>query len=497
MHPHFVFLALVMGFLSGASIVFGPWFQYRGLLLFGLAGILVYSSLWQVKKLPLILMFLVGIMLAYGVSEKTMLVWQEKGAQSVAPTLHDEVVTITGFPVEKKVYQEVRLDRLCQERDCQKQVLWRAPLGVQYRVGESFRFSCSLSQVENFSAEFDYRMYLAKEGVGYICEEGVVGEQLPPTLLGGFLQRLEHGRKFTESSLSRALPQPELGLAEGLVLGGGQYLSQDVKEDFQRIGMTHIVAVSGYNILLVAGACFFVFAKVGLWRRQKILLGSIGVWVFIIFVGAPASAVRAGSMALLFFLAMASGRKSSGLIVVLASAFLMLAHNPLLLFYDIGFQLSFMALLGILFASMGYETEKIGVKGRLFQIVRTTFWVEAFILPLIMYHFGTLTWFSLVANIVLLPLVPVAMLGTFALLPSAFVLPTSFLAVATAPVYGILWLLIRFAEYFGSFPWVLVEGIEVGIGWLLLWYVGLLIYAVVQLRRTKRNWYAKAFLVAD
>ena len=497
MHPHFVFLALVTGFLSGASIVFGPWFQYRGLFLLVLAGTLVYSSLWQTKKLSLVFVFLIGAALAYGASQDVLSLWGEKLKPTKPLTLQDERVMIVNFPVEKKTYQEIRLKLFCQERDCQKQILWRAPLGVSYQAGESFLFSCQLTYVENFSEEFDYRLYLAKERVGFICEDGAVGERLPVTFSGSFFQKLEQGRKFTERSLTRALPEPELGLAKGLILGGGQYLGKDIQEDFQRIGMTHIVAVSGYNILLVAGAGFFLFERVGLWRRQKIFLACMGVWAFIIFVGAPASAVRAGSMALLFFLAMATGRKSSGLVVVLASAFLMLVHNPLLLFYDIGFQLSFMALLGILFASMDYEAETSGVKERFFQAVKTTFWVEALILPLIMYHFGTLTWFSLVANIVLLPLVPLAMLGTFVLLPLAAFLPTSLLAIVTAPIYTLLWLLIRFAEYFGAFSWVLIDGVGVTWQWLLLWYGAFSIYGVVQLRRTKRNWYAKAFLVAD
>jgi competence protein ComEC len=497
MHPHVVLLALIIGFLSGASIVFGPGFEYRGLFLLGVAGALIYSSLWHIRKLPLILVFLIGVVGAYISSEDSMLLWGDKQALSVAPVLHEERVAISAFPLEKKFYQEVRLKRACGEKKCQKQVLWQAPMGTRYHIGESFRFSCELSQVENFSAEFDYRMYLAKEGVGFICKEGLVGERLPTTLWGSALQKLEQGRGFTEMSLARALPEPELGLAKGLVLGGGQHLSKGIEEDFQRIGMTHIVAVSGYNILLVAGGCFFLFGRMGVWRRQKIFLGSVGVWIFIIFVGAPASAVRAGSMALLFFLAMATGRKSSGWIVLLASAFLMLAHNPLLLFYDIGFQLSFMALIGILVASTEYETETFGWKERLVQVVKTTLWVEALILPLIMYHFGILTWFSLIANIVLLPLIPLAMLGTFALLPLGALLPSIFLPIVTAPVYALLWVLIRFAEYFGAFPWVQVSGVTVAWPWLLCWYGAISLYVVVQLRRRKRNWYAKAFLVAD
>jgi competence protein ComEC len=494
MHPHFLFIALLIGALAGVSLTLGPWFHYRGLFLFVLAIGLSASVLWRMRSLMLVVSFIIGFCGALIVASQSVAEWNQEN-QSEAPLIENIPVSVSHFPQMKRAYQEVRLKQECTETDCDKQILWQAPLSKELRAGDRFTFTCKLEWVENFSDEFDYRMYLAKEGVGFLCREGTLGQALEPHRGGRMMRKVEGARLWTEATLARALPQPELGLANGLILGGGQYLSESVELDFKRIGMTHIVAVSGYNILLVAAACFYFFSHLGLWRRQKILLGSAGVWLFILFVGAPASAVRAGCMALIFFLALASGRKSSGFAVLLVSAFLMLAHNPLLLYHDIGFQLSFMALVGILFSATSYKSKQDNIRERFLQVVRTTLWVEAFILPLIMYHFGVFTWFSIVANIILLPLVPLAMLGTFALLPLSLILPSTILSIAAMPVYGLLWFLIRFALYFSSYAFVAVEGMYFSFSWLMFWYAGLLAFGVLQLRRNKKEWYAKAFMV--
>jgi competence protein ComEC len=150
---------------------------------------------------------------------------------------------------------------------------------------------------------------------------------------------------------------------------------------------------------------------------------------------------------------------------------------------------------GILFSATSYKSKQDNIRERFLQVVRTTLWVEAFILPLIMYHFGVFTWFSIVANIILLPLVPLAMLGTFALLPLSLILPSTILSIAAMPVYGLLWFLIRFALYFSSYAFVAVEGMYFSFSWLMFWYAGLLAFGVLQLRRNKKEWYAKAFMV--
>lgn len=491
MFPHFFLLSLLAGFLIGGSVTFGPWFEYRGFLFLGSALVLAGGVWWWPEKFRYCAGVVLGIAGALIVGAISYQDWRLPVESRI---FTDELVRVVSFPQEKNLRQEVYLDRLCDEKECRRGILWRAPLEAGIVPGERFVLTCEAEGVKNFSEEFDYRMYLAKEGVGYICREGTKGESLSRDTQGRFWSWLAKSRAWTEGVLSRALPEPELGLAQGLILGGGYFLDKEVEAAFQRIGMTHIVAVSGYNILLVASGCFFVFGQLRLWRRQKIILGSIAVWIFILFVGAPASAVRAGSMALLFFLALFTGRRSSGFVVLILSAVLMLAHNPLLLFYDIGFQLSCLALVAILFASTHHHVREWHWYTYLWEAARTTLWVEIFILPLIVYYFGTLTWFSIVANIVLLPIIPLAMLGTFLLLPLG-VLPQSVLLFLAAPVYVVLRGLIFFAEFFSQLSWVSWDGLSLSWRWLLGYYILLVALSVVQLQKRKKEWYAKAFVV--
>jgi competence protein ComEC len=261
--------------------------------------------------------------------------------------------------------------------------------------------------------------------------------------------------------------------------------------------MTHIVAVSGYNILLVAGLLLFIAVLLGVWRKTALWSALLGVGVFILFVGAPASAVRAGSMAGFSFLALASGRRSAGFMVLLVSASLMLLWNPLLLFYDIGFQLSFLALVGILFSLPEEMSQSTNVVGKIGEAIKVTLWVESFVLPVILYQFGTLAWFSLVANIVLMPLIPLAMLGALLLVIVGLSIPAFLLPLVSAPVYGVLWMIIRFVEYFGEWPYIALNNFFIPVYCLGIWYSLLIIFGVLQLRYAKKKWYAEAFVVHD
>ncbi len=473
-------------------MLFGPLSVDIGLFLFLGALFISLGFLWAPKKYwPYIGCIFLGASLASVTIQTHNKNWQALPEEYEVRALPVEVIR---YPEEKSFYQEVILSRRTCEENCQK-ILWKAPLEEIVQVGESFLFSCKPKRIENFSQDFDYRKYLEKEGVGFECAFGQRGEVLPRTVKGYFFGVLGKARSFTEKALARALPEPELGLAKGLILGGSGYLSESLEDDFKRVGMTHIVAVSGYNILLVAGFLLFFATMFGFWRKWSLLSAFLGVAIFVIFVGAPASAVRAGSMAGLSFLALLGGRRSMGFVVLSVAAFGMLLINPLLLFYDIGFELSFLALVGILFA-LPEETLKEGMIWKIGAALKTTLWVEAFILPLILYYFGVFSWFSLIANMVLIPFVPLAMLGSAALVVIGSWMPMSILVIITFPVYGVLLGVISFVEYFGRIPGIAIEHLSFPIEFLFVWYGALTIVGVLQLQSNKKKWYAKAFVVS-
>ena len=287
---------------------------------------------------------------------------------------------VTAIPEEKGFYREVLLRSLGAT---DKEVLWQAPLTVRVVPGERLLLTCELTLPENFSPDFNYRLYLAKEGVGFVCEEATFFEVQSGDKITTVYHWLYAPRQVLEQSLSKALPEPEAGLAKGLLLGGDDHLSEALQDQFTKLGLTHIVAVSGYNIVLIVTGFLIAGLTVGLWRKQATVFAFFGTVFFILMIGAPASAVRAGLMAGGAFGAFFIGRISYSLVAVVTTAALMTLWNPLYLWYDAGFQLSFVATLAVIVAMRAVE-EKLSerVLIRTFQeIVWLSVWVYLLLLP--------------------------------------------------------------------------------------------------------------------
>jgi competence protein ComEC len=286
------------------------------------------------------------------------------------------------------------------------------------------------------------------------------------------LERFVYSPRFAfERVLSRMYPEPEAGLAKGLLLGGNSYLSEKMKGHFGRLGLSHIVAVSGYNIVLIVQAILFLGILLGFWRRQAIVLSLAGSVFFIFIIGMPASAVRAGLMAGAAFGAFFLQRISYSLAAVLLAASVMLLYQPLYLWYDAGFQLSFLATLAVIYAMSWYELflhyKRFG-KGFV-EIVWLAVAVQLFLWPILVYHFGFISWLSLVANILFLPVVPLAMLISFL---------AGLIVMIVPPVAGFIgWIgyfpltfITRGAEILSTLPWSVSEAIHLPLWAVLLWY---------------------------
>ena len=287
-----------------------------------------------------------------------------------------------------------------------------------YAYGDVLQLACALKIPENFSADFDYRMYLFKDGIFYECQKPQVkktGENRGNRIYAAILFLKS---KFNES-LERLIPAPEAGLASGLVVGGSDLLSQKIQDDFSKTGLTHIVAVSGYNVTIIAEYLMIIGIFLGLWRQQAFWFAVFGIVLFVVLVGFPSSAVRAGVMGILLIWAMKNGRLANSKNAIIFSAAIMLMFNPLLLRWDIGFQLSFLATLGVVYfypVLEGYLFSRRDAKfcvSTAGEILFLTLSAQIFVLPIILFNFGNLSLISPVANLLILPLVPLAMLLSF------------------------------------------------------------------------------------
>jgi competence protein ComEC len=241
-----------------------------------------------------------------------------------------------------------------------------------------------------------------------------------PLLLGvavAILLALSHSgevRARAEAALGSGMPAREAELARGFVLGEEEGIDPRTVEDFRRAGLSHLLAVSGQNVALLALLAMPLLAALGMPLRTRLVwvLGLIAVYVPL--AGAGPSIQRAGIMGALSVLATLAGRRASRLYALALAAIVLLALEPGIA-ADVGWQLSFAAVLGILLLATPLReaiTARIGAAGwrrALAEGAALTIAATLATAPLIAFHFGTLSTTTLLANLLALPAVAPAM----------------------------------------------------------------------------------------
>jgi competence protein ComEC len=253
-------------------------------------------------------------------------------------------------------------------------------------------------------------------------------------------------------SLERAVTEPAAGLGEGLLLGVKRALGEDLEEAFRRAGIIHIVVLSGYNVMIVAEAIMRLLSFFFL-PRTRMLIGVAGIVTFALLVGLSATVVRASIMAILVLIARATGRIYAIVRALMLAGAIMLIINPYLLAFDPGFQLSFLATLGLIFLAPLFE-RRFGLFPTTLQIrefVTATIATQIFVLPLLLYLIGEFSVVAVIVNVLVLPMVPVAMFLTFVTgVAGTFIAPLA--TVLGFAAYLSLEYIIALAEFFAALP---------------------------------------------
>jgi len=223
-------------------------------------------------------------------------------------------------------------------------VLMRASLFPEYEYGDLLEVRGNLETPPDFE-EFDYRDYLFRRGIDSIISYPQV-------------RVLDHGRgnpvrsalidirSALSDSLSAVLPDPEAALAAGILFGARADIPDDLRDDMQATGTSHLVAVSGQNVVLLAALLMGALAWV-IGRRPAAWIVIAGVIVYAFLVGGQPSVVRAAFMGGLYVVAIAIGRRNSALVAIAFAAAIMTAMSPQIV-HDVSFQLSFAATLGLI-----------------------------------------------------------------------------------------------------------------------------------------------------
>lgn len=286
----------------------------------------------------------------------------------------------------------------------------------RFVYGDEVDFSGKLLKPFNFKSgdgrAFDYRGYLAKDGIFYEMKSAEASFASTSTMhLISVPAALYSVRRHFVASLQAALGEPQAALAAGLVVGEKSALGKSLIDDFRIVGLIHIVVLSGYNITIVGVALRRILSFLP--RAWGIVVGALGIILFGILVGGGATVVRSCFMASIALFGDLLRRDYSVGRALAFAALVMIIQNPMIVLHDPSFQLSFLATLGLLLfatpieAKLGRLPEKFGIRGT----VASTFATQLSVSPYILYMMGQISIIGIVVNILVLPFIPLTMLA--------------------------------------------------------------------------------------
>jgi len=319
-----------------------------------------------------------------------------------------------------------------------------APSFPKFGQGQVIRFE---TKVKPYGEK---KWRLAKDGYAgeaNLGEYEITGKEsgLPATVKGWlFGLRV----KFNEA-ISYSLPAAEGGLGSGLILGEKALITPEVTRQLQISGTTHIIALSGYNITIILG--LFVFLEGKLSRFLRVLVPLLFIILFVVMTGGAASLVRAAIMGFMPLLAIYLGRESDSFIAILLSATIMILFNPLLALYDVGFQLSFAALAGMIYLAPIIARVLTKSPDYVAGPLSETIGAQLAAMPLLAYYFGSVSLISPISNLVILSLVPIGMIVAFSIGLAGMIWQV-FASFVAIPGFVVLALINHLIAFFGSIP---------------------------------------------
>jgi competence protein ComEC len=253
-----------------------------------------------------------------------------------------------------------------------------------------------------------YGAYLERTGVAGTLEAASLEVAFSPLEP---VQALASIRGASAEVLARVLPEPEAGLAAGILIGLRDRVDRDLAANFTTAGVSHVVAISGWNIAIVAAAVGALGGSLG--RRRRSVLTMAAIVAYVLFSGASSSVVRAAAMAGVVLMARESGRAGRAAAALGWAATLLLLADPALI-ADAGFQLSSVATAGLIAwaTPLGERIKRMGggrVPRWLAESLGVSLAAQAATLPIVLATFGRLALVAPVANLFIVPIVPFAM----------------------------------------------------------------------------------------
>ncbi len=349
--------------------------------------------------------------------------------------------------------------------------LWDSIHWPAYEVGKRIRSLAIQAPLQDESME---HWYVLQGVIGNLKAKNISITGTVP--VPRWQQWLINSRQWVQDQAGAILPEPGASLLVGLLTGDRSRIPKSVVDAFRSTGLTHLLAVSGGNVsmvLVIANLLLFWLPI-----RYRLIPMLLTITWFAIFTGLSASVVRASIMSGIATLALCHARPNSGWRNVVMAACVMALQNPRIVWWDIGFQLSFLSVLGLLTFGSFFQkqctwlNEKYGIRESLAMTLAAQMGTE----PCVLYHFGQLSLISPFANMLVTPLIPIiSTLGGVSIALRIFS-PT----LALLPALGTqlcLWWVTTITYFLSQIPFASVH-LEMSVWMIAVLYLGIVVFGL-------------------
>ncbi len=368
------------------------------------------------------------------------------------------------------------------------------PLYPKFNYGDKLIINCSLALPTKHN-DFDYPKYLAAKGIYYSCSFPRLLERKENYKSNFFKTSLREINKSIEKLIKRNLSEPNAGLVLAMLLGKRNEMSENLVDNFRISGIGHLTAVSGTHINLISLFLLFIFLKFGIKKKIAYLPLILLLAFYVLLIGAKASALRALFMSSFVLIAWRNNRLVHPLSILSACAAITLIINPELLI-DIGWQLSFTAVLGIiLFLQFFIDINEKIIRVfpyKIKKIIRPltlafflSLSVQIMIWPLLAWHFNYVSLLSVFVNILVFPVFSLLMFLIIPTITISYFL--NFLAWHLfSPIYFLSNLLIGLVNFSASFEVLYIKVDNLNYHFIILYYFFVfLVYKAIKKQANK------------
>ncbi len=337
-----------------------------------------------------------------------------------------------------------------------------------FTPGSQVAFKKPLQEIKNTGnpGAFDYKRYSLFNGIThtvYLTEDDFV--LLPEKNITGFKRLLFSVQQYVLAAIKKYIPGTrEQGLAEALLIGYKNDLDRELLQSYTNTGVVHVIAVSGMHLALIFWILDLLFKpflknKKTKWLHPVLIIAIL--WLFTLVAGGAASIVRAAVMFTFIVLGSSFGRRASVYNTLAASAFVLLCYNPYWL-WDVGFQLSYAAVLSIvIFYKPIYHLLFIKNKllSSMWKLVAVSIAAQILTTPIAIYHFHQFPVYFIITNIFIVPVSSLVLIGELVLV---LLSPINFAANILGKILSaLIWWMNSFIERLEKFPLAVWDGLQV------------------------------------